>query len=142
MLGVYAYWGPKAGCAILQLESSTADISFGAVTVLTGIAGTMGGGLLLDIMGSTLPTTLGLCSMAVVVGGTIIALTFAFVRSVGLFFALFAVGELALFCIQVCLGGGVFWGVFDWEGVWLEGVLGGVLGGVGDVCVHECNVFC
>lgn len=36
VLGVYAYWGPKAGKSLFDLHQETADISFGAVTVLTG----------------------------------------------------------------------------------------------------------
>lgn len=68
MLGVYAFWGAKAGCAVLQMDSSTADVVFGAVTVLTGACGTVAGGLLLDRMGATLVRTLMLCCTAVVTG--------------------------------------------------------------------------
>lgn len=44
VLGVYGYWGPKAGCVVFQLEASEADVLFGAVTVVTGVVGTLARG--------------------------------------------------------------------------------------------------
>ena len=44
VLGAYAYLGPKAGREIFNLPSEQADITFGAVTVLTGVFGTITGG--------------------------------------------------------------------------------------------------
>ncbi len=44
MLGAYAYLGPKATRAIFQLPSEKADILIGAVTVVTGVFGTITGG--------------------------------------------------------------------------------------------------
>ncbi len=44
VLGAYAYLGPKAGREIFSLPSEQADITFGAVTVLTGVFGTITGG--------------------------------------------------------------------------------------------------
>ena len=44
MLGAYAYLGPKATRAIFRLPSEEADILIGAVTVMTGVFGTIAGG--------------------------------------------------------------------------------------------------
>ena len=44
VLGAYAYLGPKAGREIFNLASEQADVTFGAVTVLTGVFGTIVGG--------------------------------------------------------------------------------------------------
>ena len=44
VLGAYAYLGPKAGREIFNLQSEQADVTFGAVTVLTGVFGTITGG--------------------------------------------------------------------------------------------------
>lgn len=54
VLGVYAYWGPQAGRALFfgaDDRGSSADLVFGGVTVLTGVLGSMAGGLALDRMG-------------------------------------------------------------------------------------------
>lgn len=42
VIGAYAYMGPKAGRDVFRLAPETADLTFGAVTVLTGVVGTVG----------------------------------------------------------------------------------------------------
>ncbi len=54
VLGVYAYWGPQAGRALFfgaDDKGGSADLVFGGVTVLTGVLGSVAGGLALDKMG-------------------------------------------------------------------------------------------
>jgi MFS transporter, Spinster family, sphingosine-1-phosphate transporter len=41
VLGAYAYMGPKAGRDVFALNPETADLTFGVITVLTGILGTV-----------------------------------------------------------------------------------------------------
>ena len=41
VLGAYAYMGPKAGRDVFVLKPETADLTFGVITVLTGILGTV-----------------------------------------------------------------------------------------------------
>lgn len=41
VLGAYAYMGPKAGRDVFSLRPETADLTFGAITVLTGVLGTV-----------------------------------------------------------------------------------------------------
>lgn len=68
MLGAYAYWGPKAGAKVFQLAPEGADLKFGAVTVLTGVVGTILGGVALDRVGSSLKNATGICSLSTALG--------------------------------------------------------------------------
>lgn len=63
-LGCYAFFGPKAARAIFDLPSETADLLFGGITVLTGVLGTLCGGLALDSMGASVRNALLLCTGA------------------------------------------------------------------------------
>ena len=61
VIGVYAVWGPKAGFSIFKdyLRTSTrADMVLGGVTVVSGIAGTLGGGTAVDVFGSSMTLSL------------------------------------------------------------------------------------
>lgn len=54
VLGVYAFWGPQAGKALFfppDDKSAQADYVFGGVTVLTGVLGSLAGGIFLDRAG-------------------------------------------------------------------------------------------
>ena len=68
VLGAYAYWGPKAGAKVFQLAPEGADLKFGAVTVLTGVVGTILGGVALDRVGSSLKNATGICSLSTALG--------------------------------------------------------------------------
>lgn len=71
--------------------------------------GTLGGGLMLDRLGSSLRAATLLCAGGTLFGGTLLVLAFATAQSFGTFLFFFAVGELGLFCQQVgrdCLGAG------------------------------------
>jgi hypothetical protein len=100
VIGVFAFWGPKAGKEIYDLKGTSADLIFGGVTVVTGVIGGLGGGALLDWMGSTLRNANLICVLANWGGLAMCLLAFLATRSFYLFIALFAVGELLLFCIQ------------------------------------------
>nr|GMC83566.1 probable sphingolipid transporter spinster homolog 2 [Ipomoea batatas] len=52
VIGAYSYWGPKAGYSIYHMGN--ADMVFGGITVVSGIVGTIVGGVVLDRMTSTL----------------------------------------------------------------------------------------
>lgn len=68
VLGAFAYLGPKAGREVFNLEPEKADLTFGAITVVTGVAGTLLGGVLLDAIGSTMPHALLICGVGTAVG--------------------------------------------------------------------------
>ena len=67
-IGALAYLGPKAGRDVFSISGETADLIFGAITVLTGVFGTLAGGIALDRLGSTMPNGLMLCALGMVVG--------------------------------------------------------------------------
>ncbi|XP_075505142.1 putative sphingolipid transporter spinster homolog 2 isoform X1 [Primulina tabacum] len=105
VIGAYSYWGPKAGYNIYHM--SNADYMFGGVTALCGILGSLAGGFVLDRMTSTLPNAFKLLSVAALCGAAFCFAAFCF-KSLYVFLALFAVGELLVFATQapvnfVCL---------------------------------------
>lgn len=68
VLGAYAYWGPKAGAQVFSMSPEGADLKFGAITVVTGVMGTILGGVALDQVGSTMTNALAICCISNVVG--------------------------------------------------------------------------
>lgn len=68
VIGAYAFLGPKAGAETFGVDGSTADYVFGGVTVVTGVFGTLVGGLILDRVGSSIANALYLCGACCVLG--------------------------------------------------------------------------
>lgn len=68
VLGAYAYWGPKAGAKVFHLAPAGADLKFGALTVVTGVVGTIVGGVALDRVGSTMKNALAICCISTALG--------------------------------------------------------------------------
>lgn len=97
VIGAYSYWGPKAGYAIYNMTD--ADLVFGAITIICGIFGTIGGGLFLDYIGSTISNAFKLLSGATLLGGAFCFCAFISKKLYG-FIPLFAVGELLIFATQ------------------------------------------
>lgn len=63
VVGLVAYWGPKAAYAMFQIHN--ADIFMGITAGLTGVAGTIIGGVVLDQIGMFMGSALsGLGSIA------------------------------------------------------------------------------
>ncbi|KAL3843814.1 hypothetical protein ACJIZ3_001217 [Penstemon smallii] len=105
VIGSYSYWGPKAGYNIYHM--SNADYMFGGVTAICGIFGTLAGGLVLDRMTSTIPNAFKLLTVATLLGAVFCFAAFCF-KSLYVFLAFFAIGELLVFATQapvnfVCL---------------------------------------
>jgi hypothetical protein len=67
-IGAIAYLGPKAGRDVFGISGETADLVFGAVTVLTGVFGTLAGGLALDRVGATMANGLRICAAGMLAG--------------------------------------------------------------------------
>ena len=65
-----------------------------------GIVGTLAGGALLDLVGSTLTNAMLLCAVGMAGGAGLVLLAFAAAGSFPAFSALFAVGQLAMFTSQ------------------------------------------
>ncbi|KAL6545850.1 hypothetical protein OROGR_009724 [Orobanche gracilis] len=105
VIGAYSYWGPKAGYNIYHM--SNADYMFGGVTAVCGIFGSLAGGFLLDHMTSTISNAFKILSLATLAGAVFCFAAFCF-KSLYVFLALFAIGELLVFATQapvnfVCL---------------------------------------
>jgi hypothetical protein len=111
VLGVYAFWGPKAGKRIYQLQGESADVVFGGVTVITGVFGSLFGGLALDVLGSTLSNANLVCGVSNLVGLVFVLASFLAARSFTAFIILFAFGELALFMMQAPVNAIGMWSV-------------------------------
>jgi uncharacterized membrane protein YeaQ/YmgE (transglycosylase-associated protein family) len=78
-----------------------ADLVFGVVTILSGILGTVVGGIFLDYLGSTIRNGFKLLAVSTALGATMCL--FAFLStSLAVFIPLFAIGEFFLFATQVC----------------------------------------
>ncbi|KAJ9159302.1 hypothetical protein P3X46_024817 [Hevea brasiliensis] len=97
VIGAYSYWGPKAGYNIYNMTN--ADLIFGGITIVCGIFGTIAGGFILDRMTSTIPNAFKLLSVATFLGAIFCFSAFCF-KSMYVFLALFAIGELLVFATQ------------------------------------------
>jgi hypothetical protein len=111
VLGVFAFWGPKAGKRIFAMGDQSSDLVFGAVTVATGVLGSAGGGLALDLLGPTLRNASLLCATSCLVGLPLVLSAFLGARQFGAFMGLFAAGELALFLLQAPVAAISMWAV-------------------------------
>lgn len=105
VIGAYSYWGPKAGYNIYHMTN--ADMTFGGVTIVCGIVGTLAGGFILDSMSATISNAFKLLSGATFLGAVFCFSAFSLENLYG-YIALFTVGELLIFATQapvnfVCL---------------------------------------
>jgi hypothetical protein len=96
-LGGFSFYGSKAAKAIFSLKSSTADLLFGVSTVITGVLGTLLGGILLDLMGSNVKSALLLCILGVGTAAVGLATSFATTSTLTAFSPGFLIGETAMF---------------------------------------------
>ena len=86
---------------MFRIHPETADLTFGGITVATGIFGTLSGGVVLDRMGGTLQHALVLCACGIGAGAALVIAAFALAPSFAAFTGLFALGEFAMFMTQV-----------------------------------------
>jgi MFS family permease len=114
VLGCYAYWGPQAGHRLFfdpSDKSAQADLVFGGVTVLTGVAGTVAGGLLLDKLGATLKNAFLICVLANFAGFIFVTMAFVGAKSFMSFMVLFGIGQCFIFLLQAPIVGIGMWTV-------------------------------
>ncbi len=107
-VGCLSYYGPKAAKEIFSLDS--ADTVFGALTVLTGILGTLTGGIVLDKWHASVPAALQFCAIACLLAFILLLAALQAPR-LRAFIPLFACGELALFSINACVSAAIMWSV-------------------------------
>jgi hypothetical protein len=108
LVGCLSYYGPKAAKDIFALDS--ADIVFGGLTVVTGVAGSLTGALVLDRAAASVPYALRFCSVTTAAGFALTALAFQ-TPALGLFISTFAAAELAIFSINAVVSAAVLWSV-------------------------------
>ncbi|KAK9844649.1 hypothetical protein WJX74_005143 [Apatococcus lobatus] len=111
VIGAYGFWGPKAGRDVFKIPGRTADLTFGVVTVLAGIVGTLAGGFVLDQVGATLANALLICITACTVGCALIIVGFMIPQTLHAFILPFAMGEFALFSISAPCNAVGLWSV-------------------------------
>jgi MFS family permease len=102
MMGVFAYWGPKAGQAMFPdvAKYGSADTAFGLSTVVAGIIGTMLGGYMLDRAGVSIAASLLLCSVMTFVGVLVLVICVWFSQTVEAFIGTITLALILVFAIQ------------------------------------------
>ncbi|KAI7845461.1 hypothetical protein COHA_001011 [Chlorella ohadii] len=111
VLGAFAFYGPKAGRDVFAIAPERADITFGAITVLTGTLGTLAGGSLLDAIGSSMRNALLLCAVGIGAGACLAVAAFWAAGSFALFALIFAAAQLAMFSSAAPSNAVCMWGV-------------------------------
>jgi len=111
VIGSYAFYGPQAGKDAFHVEPKAADMLFGGITVITGILGTLGGGIALDRMGSSMRNAATICSGSMLLGAVVIMLAFLTAPSFGVFALIFSMGEFLLFVTQAPGNALILWSV-------------------------------
>eukprot|EP00887_Chlorella_sp_A99_P003212 scaffold9.g3212.t1 len=110
-LGGLAFYGPKAARDLMSVPPETADLLFGAITVGTGVLGTLLGGLLLDASGASVRNALALCIFGVAAGTAACAAAFAAATTLQSFCAALAAGQLGIFLIAAPANAVLLWSV-------------------------------
>ncbi|KAG2425131.1 hypothetical protein HYH02_015075 [Chlamydomonas schloesseri] len=100
VLGMLTFWGPKAIKETFNLSGSGPELVLGAITVVSGVVGTLAGGWALDRAGSSLRNGFALQAAATAAALLLLEVAFMAVTSYPLFCVLLALGLLALFGSQ------------------------------------------
>ncbi|KAL9653263.1 hypothetical protein ABK040_010970 [Willaertia magna] len=103
VIGALSFWGPSLVAKNLGISHTTGSLGFSAVSVVTGLIGSMLGGVILDLIGGSkgmigCARALLLCSIYVLISMPFGYLAFLFRTPVPFFIFLF-LAELAVFCI-------------------------------------------
>jgi hypothetical protein len=77
-----------------------ADILFGGVTVVSGVLGTVAGGLILDVLGGSETGAAAVCLASCALAFVLLQAAFRLCKSLAPFVGVFAVGQFVLFTLQ------------------------------------------
>ncbi|KAK9817907.1 hypothetical protein WJX72_004115 [[Myrmecia] bisecta] len=91
-IGAFTFWGPKAAKEMFTMPPDEVDVAIAAVTITTAIVGTIGGGVILDKIGSNIRN------------GMLINLWTSALALVSCQVAFLAVHSFAVFCLVFGLG--------------------------------------
>ena len=108
LVGCLSYYGPKAAKAIFSLDG--ADIVFGGLTVVTGVAGSLAGAAVLDRAKGAVPYALYFSAASSGVGALLTLVTFQ-IHGLPGFVVLFFFAELAIFSINAVVSAAILWSV-------------------------------
>ena len=111
VVSTLSFYGPQAATALFDMSPKSVDLTFGGVTVLTGVFGTLAGGVMLDKWGSTLRNGSLLCMLGLAIGAIMLILGFAFARTFAPFCVLFALGQCAMFATMAPGNAVALWAV-------------------------------
>ncbi|KAK9811544.1 hypothetical protein WJX72_005678 [[Myrmecia] bisecta] len=96
-VGAFTYWGPKAAKEVFGKPSSQVDVAIAAVTITAAILGTLGGGVLLDKLGSTIRNGMLINLASATLALACCAVAFIVVQGFALFCVVFGLGLLVTF---------------------------------------------
>jgi len=111
VIGAYAFYGPQAGKDAFNVAPKTADYSFGAVTVISGVLGTLAGGVLLDRRGCTIRNGLIICASGLSIGSIMAIASFLLAPSFPIFCIMFGMAQAALFSTAAPSNAVAMWSV-------------------------------
>ncbi|GMH39494.1 hypothetical protein BSKO_07392 [Bryopsis sp. KO-2023] len=109
VVGLVAYWGPKMAQALFDMTS--ADLFMGSASAITGIIGTMLGGLLMDKLGSSIPMSLSMAGVALMVAITFLIPALMVAKKFSYFVAPFSVSTIFIFSVQAPVNAVLLWTV-------------------------------
>lgn len=111
--GVLINAGPTAGAALFPNDFQgwvTVDEAFGAMTCVTGVVGTAGGGYILDRMVPNMHGAMKVCMLSMAVCTLLLVACFQ-VENLGGFMFMLAMAELALFAVSGPVNAGYMWAI-------------------------------
>eukprot|EP01025_Chloroclados_australasicus_P029842 TRINITY_DN29826_c0_g1_i1.p1 TRINITY_DN29826_c0_g1~~TRINITY_DN29826_c0_g1_i1.p1 ORF type:complete len:512 (+),score=48.85 TRINITY_DN29826_c0_g1_i1:188-1723(+) len=97
VLGVYSYWGPRAAKEAFDLSGTAADTIVGLATVVTGIGGTILGGIVLDWKGATMFNAMIVNGVGILFGCVAAIVAFVGIYSIYGFVPVFGLAEIGIF---------------------------------------------
>ncbi|EFJ41294.1 hypothetical protein VOLCADRAFT_98737 [Volvox carteri f. nagariensis] len=100
IFGMVSFWAPKAAQEIFRLRGSGPEFLIGVIAVVSGVLGTLAGGVLLDRWGSSLENGFRLQTVAVAGALVFMQLAFLAARSFTVFCVLLSAGLISLFAVQ------------------------------------------
>ncbi|CAL8460810.1 g341 [Coccomyxa elongata] len=110
-LGVFTFWGPKAAKEILRADENVISYLLGGITVGTAVVGTIGGGWLLDRVGSSLRNAMTIQFCASIVALVFCMLAFLTSPPLPVFAPLLSIGLLGIFVTTAPLYAVSMWSV-------------------------------